>query len=118
MNPNNGPVSTNTHLSPIHTLKDQLQRVGVLTFTSTEYRRGAVGHIVLMRFADDVSQPARSAAIQAFLDLHGICVREGKPYIRSIEGGVQSSGEDADRGFEYAFVLHFNSEGDRNYYVG
>jgi len=111
-------VSIDTPRPLIDTLKEQLQRVGVATFTAPNYRRGSIGHIVLIRFADAVPASARTAAIQAFLDLRSACVREHKPYIRSIEVGAQSSGEGADRGFEYGFVLHFDSEGDRNYYVG
>lgn len=111
-------VSTDTHRSSIDTLKEELRRVGITTFTAPGYRRGTIGHIVLIRFADAVPASTRTAAIQAFLDLRSACVRDGKPYIRSIEAGAQSSGEGADRGFEYAFVLHFDSEGDRNYYVG
>jgi hypothetical protein len=111
-------VSTDTYRPPIDTLKEQLRRVGVTTFTAPSYRCGNVGHIVLIRFSDEVPASARTAAIQAFLALRSACVREDKPYIRSIEAGAQSSGEGADRGFEHAFVLHFDSEGDRNYYVG
>jgi hypothetical protein len=111
-------VSADTYRPPIDTLKEELRRVGVTTFTAPSYRRGTIGHIVLIRFADAVPASARTDAIQEFLDLCSACVREDKPYIRSIEAGAQSSGEGADRGFRYAFVLHFDSEGDRNYYVG
>jgi hypothetical protein len=111
-------LAAGTKRRPVDVLKDELQRVGLATFTAPGYRRGLVRHIVLLRFAETAAQSERDAAITSFLDLQHNCVREGKPYIRSIDYGAQCSGEGADWGFDYAFVLEFDSEGDRNYYVG
>ncbi len=99
-------------------LVDALVRVGTSTFTAPEYRPGIVRHIVLFEFADEVKQSERDDAVQRFLALKETCLRNGVPYILSIESGVQCSGEGANQGFEHAFLLTFASEGDRNFYVG
>jgi hypothetical protein len=99
-------------------LKDDLQRLGPKIFTASEYRRAIVRHIVLLRFASTVPEVQQQTLVQAFLDLREDCRRDGKPYIRAIEHGLQNSGEGADGAFEHAFLLSFDSEGDRNYYVG
>ncbi|WP_322015562.1 Dabb family protein [Paraburkholderia sp. J12] len=104
--------------SAADSLKDDLLRYGPKIFTASEYRRGIVRHIVLLCFANTVSEVQQNALVQAFLDLREDCRRDGKPYIRSIEHGLQSSGEGAHGAFEHAFLLSFDSEGDRNYYVG
>jgi hypothetical protein len=44
--------------------------------------------------------------------------RQGRRYIASIESGVQNSPEGLHRGLEHGFIVTFESEGDRNYYLG
>ncbi|MBZ5795245.1 Dabb family protein [Burkholderia contaminans] len=100
------------------TLRDALRQVGARAFTASDYRVGTVRHLVLLRFAERVPVALQREAVAAFLTLRDTCVRDGRPYIRSIEHGLQSSGEGADRGFEHAFLMSFDSEGDRNYYIG
>ncbi|WP_043301375.1 Dabb family protein [Burkholderia paludis] len=99
-------------------LGDELRQIGVRAFTAAGYRVGTVRHLVLLRFAERVPESLQREAVEAFLALRDSCVRDGRPYILSIEHGLQGSGEGADRGFEHAFLLSFASEGDRNYYVG
>ena len=44
--------------------------------------------------------------------------RADKPYTIDIIAGQQISGEAADGGFQQAFIVTFQSLGDRNFYVG
>jgi hypothetical protein len=73
---------------------------------------------VLFRYAETVTAEQRLEAKRRFLTLQSECVRDGHPYIVSIETGAQSSGEGADQGLEQGFIVTFASEGDRNFYVG
>ena len=47
------------------------------------------------------------------------CVKPdtGKPYIKSSKGGVDNSIEGLQGGITHAFVVEFESEEDREYYV-
>lgn len=98
-------------------LDEELKKVGVDRFVDRNYKTGVVRHIVLFRYRETVSKEDRNEVTRRFLDLKR-SLRKGVPYIVSIEEGAQISGENADRGFEQAFVVTFGSQGDRNYYVG
>lgn len=98
------------------TLLSELAEVGVERFTASDYRSGLVTHIVLLRFAQTVSQSTRLEVRDRFLALID-SERDGRSYIASIAGGEQLSGEPDNR-FDAAFVLTFDSLGDRNFYVG
>jgi hypothetical protein len=100
------------------TLKEELDRVGVEAFTARDYKPGRVVHIVLFAFRDDLSPAHLREAADRFLALADAPRDDGSPYILSIEAGTQHSGEDVGRGFDWAFVATFASEGDRNYYIG
>lgn len=95
----------------------ELDRVGVQAFTAGDYRPGPVVHIVLFRFADSATTEQRDHAIDFFRSLIG-SERNARPYIESISGGAQESGEEGANEFEYGFIVRFRSVGDRNYYVG
>ncbi|NRD73285.1 Dabb family protein [Shewanella sp. VB17] len=86
--------------------------------TAADYKPGKLQHIVLFRYDEQVTQAKRNEVVHAFLALQQACVRDGKPYIISIETGVQNSHEGVAHGFEDAFIVTLKSEGDRNYYVG
>jgi len=104
-------------LTPTEQLRAELEHVGVERFVASDYKPGRVRHIVLFRFKDTVSEIERAEVTQRFLALQ-YSLRQGKPYIVSIERGVQTSGESAGRDYQQAFLVTFRSEGDRNYYVG
>jgi hypothetical protein len=76
-----------------------------------------VRHIVLFRYKNGVSDNQKLNIVERFLSLKN-SLRNGMPYILSIEEGMQNSGEDVHGGFHQAFLMTFSSEGDRNYYVG
>ncbi len=105
-------------LSATERLKQELAAVGVEQFTASSYKPGTLRHVVLFRYAATVTTEQRLEAKRRFLALQGECLRDGRPYIVSIETGAQSSGEGADQGLEQGFIVTFASEGDRNFYVG
>lgn len=92
--------------------------LGERAFTARDYGPVPIRHIVLLRFANHVPAAQRERMIERFVLLKEDCRRDGRPYIRSLEYGRQESGEGNGFGFEHAFVLTFESEGDRNFYVG
>jgi len=112
-------ASAATTADPVaHRLSAEEQQVGVTTFTAPSYKPGTVRHMVLVRFRDGVSEAQRHSTIEKFLALQRQSLRNGKPYIRSIETGPQISGEGASQGLQQAFIVTFASEGDRNYFIG
>lgn len=99
-------------------LAQEQHKVGVEIFTSPNYRPRPLRHIVLFKYNDSVTPAQRAEVKQRFLALGAKALRQGRPYIVSIETGSQISGEGVDRGLDQAFIVTFRSEGDRNYYVG
>jgi hypothetical protein len=95
-----------------------LAEVGAETFVSRGHRPGTIRHIVLFRFRPTALVAEVDAVTARFLSLADECVRDGEPYIVSIETGPQISTEGAGEGFDRAFLLTFASEGDLNYYLG
>ena len=106
------------HMSAAETLKAELSKAGAAEITGRDYKSGTIRHIVLFRYKDDITESERAEIRRRFTALATDSLRDGKPYIVSIESGFQNSGEGADGGFEEAFLVTFRSEGDRNYYVG
>ncbi|AHI24851.1 hypothetical protein BGC31_06755 [Komagataeibacter xylinus] len=94
-------------------------QVGLVNFTSPAFHRGTVRHIVMFRFLPVITDAQRAEVVSRFMALRQISRRsDGSPVVASIETGAQMSGEGLDEGLQQAFVVTFNSEGDRNYYVG
>lgn len=106
-----GPVAGETLIQDKH-------KVDVATFVSPAYKPGLVRHIVLFRYRESITQQQLDEIQHLFLALKTTAQRQGHPYIRTIETGKQISGENTGHGMEQAFIVTFNSEGDRNYYVG
>lgn len=99
-------------------LATELAQIGPAAFTDPAYKPGIIRHIVLFRFKPGTTGETMRDVKRRFLALHTTAKRNGKPYITSIDAGFQNSGEGADHGFELGFIVTFQSEGDRNYYVG
>jgi hypothetical protein len=95
-----------------------LAEVGPERFTARDLRPGVLRHIVLIRFRPTALVAEAEEVVRRFLALGHECVRDGEPYIESIETGPQLSIEGAGEGFDRAFLLTFSSEGDLNYYLG
>lgn len=97
----------------------QAAQIGLRAFTAPDFHPGKVRHIVLMRFLPTITDAQRAEVVRRFMALGQVSRRDnGQQVIADIETGVQMSGEGVDQGFEQGFVVTFNSEGDRNYYVG
>jgi hypothetical protein len=99
-------------------LRNELSEVGSAQFTAPKYKPGKVEHVVLFSYTPATSQAVRDQIGERFRALATTAVRDGKPYIASIVDGTQNSGEQAGKDMQHGFIVTFNSEGDRNYYVG
>lgn len=99
-------------------LRQEIEAVGPAVFTGSGYKPGLIRHIVLFRYHSTTTSTQRQEIQRRLLSLKANARRQGRTYIQSIESGSQLSGEGADGGMEWAFVITFCSQGDRNYYVG
>lgn len=94
-------------------------QVGLPQFTSPSWRPGLLRHVVMFRYKPGTTAAMRGEVTMRFLRLAQDSRRpDGSHPVRSIEMGVQNSGEGADAGLQQAFIVTFASEGDRNFYVG
>lgn len=94
-------------------------QVGLAQFTSPGWRPGLVRHVVMFRYKPETTSATRAEITMRFLRLAQDSRRpDGSHPVRSIETGVQTSGEGVDGGLQQAFIVTFASEGDRNFYVG
>ncbi len=99
-------------------LEKEQQAVGTNYFTASNYKPGIIQHIVLFKYKKSVTEGQITEIRKRFINLKSGAKRNGHPYIERLEAGEQNSGENAHEGFRDAFVVTFQSEGDRNYYVG
>ena len=79
--------------------------------------KAPVWHIVLFKFKDDVTAEMRAEVAKRFEALES-AERDGKPYILDIVHGVQNSEEGVHKDYELGFIVKFENEDDRDYYVG
>lgn len=94
-------------------------QVGLPQFTSPSWRPGLLRHVVMFRYKPGTAAAMRAEVTMRFLRLAQDSRRpDGSHPVRSIEMGMQNSGEGADAGLQQAFIVTFASEGDRNFYVG
>ena len=94
-------------------------QVGLSQFTSPSWRPGLLRHVVMFRYKPGTAAAMRAEVTMRFLRLAQDSRRpDGSHPVRSIEMGMQNSGEGADAGLQQAFIVTFASEGDRNFYVG
>lgn len=98
--------------------KTAQQAIKPAIFTDPSYKPGIIRHIVLLRYKPEVSVAQRRAILERFVNMKSMAVRDGHPYILSIHAGAQKSTEDLGQGFDQVFIVKFQSEGDRNYYIG
>ena len=85
--------------------------------TDPGYRPGDLVHIVLFRLREGATDADRREVDRRFRALANT-ERNGRKYIRSLRSGPQISPEGHARGLELGFVVEFDSEGDRNWYLG
>lgn len=92
---------------------------GEARFTAPDYKPGTVRHMVMFQFKPSATQAQRAEVTQRFMALAQLSRRpDGTPVITALEAGPQDSGENADLGLDYGYLVSFKSAGDRNYYVG
>jgi hypothetical protein len=88
--------------------------VSILSFNAN----AVVKHFVAFKYKPTVTSSEKVNVINRFLSLKKLAIRNGQPYIISIETGKANSKEGADQGMEQGFIVTFKSESDRDYYVG
>ncbi|GMK59357.1 hypothetical protein CspeluHIS016_0703720 [Cutaneotrichosporon spelunceum] len=71
-------------------------------------------HIVAFKLADARHLPSLTSDMLALKER---CTLKGKPYIRSVVGGKQSSPEGKDGGMQVVFLLEFENQADADYYI-
>ncbi|EDU49111.1 stress responsive A B barrel domain containing protein [Pyrenophora tritici-repentis] len=78
-----------------------------------------VVHIVLFEWKSTASPEQISEACTRMLALKEDCIHptSQKPYIKSFSGGKNISPEGKSGNFTHGFVVEFESEEDRDYYV-
>lgn len=79
-----------------------------------------VRHLVFFRYKDGTDPADIEMITKRFLALKHECKRPDKTsrYVVSIDAGKANSHEGADLGLTHGFLVTFNSEYDRDYYVG
>lgn len=96
-----------------------VKQIGEQRFTAPDFRPGTVRHMVMFQFRPTATAAERQEVTRRFLELATHSRRpNGAPVVASLEAGPQNSGENADLGLDYGYLVTFRSEGDRNYYVG
>jgi hypothetical protein len=88
------------------------------TISASDYRQGTIRHLVLFKFKETTTIAIKQSVAQRFIAMQHDATRNGNEYIVSIEHGNQISCEAFGLGFEQGYIVTFQSEGDRNYYVG
>lgn len=100
-------------------VRAELKSVGAARFTAPDYKLGVVRHIVMFTFRPGTTAAQRAEVTRRFVALTTLSRRpDGKTVVTSIETGAQNSGENSDLGLEQGYLVTFQSEGDRNFYVG
>ncbi|KAI5824537.1 hypothetical protein K523DRAFT_420719 [Schizophyllum commune Tattone D] len=75
-------------------------------------------HVLAFNLIPSLSEADSKAVFDGIFNLKPTCVKpDGKTYIRSIKGGKQNSKEGADKGIKWVFIVEFENEEDRDYYV-
>ncbi|CAN8105248.1 unnamed protein product [Discula destructiva] len=76
-------------------------------------------HIVMLAFSPSTEAAQQQDAITRFLALKDNCVKADtkKPYIKTATGGKQNSPEDHSGGLTHIFMIEFENEEDRKYYL-
>ncbi|WP_338077287.1 Dabb family protein [Acetobacter cibinongensis] len=100
-------------------VQKDVAQVGEARFTAPDYKPGTVRHMVMFQFKPSATQAQRAEVTKRFMALAQLSRRpDGTSVIAALEAGPQNSGENADLGLDYGYLVSFKSAGDRNYYVG
>lgn len=93
--------------------------MGSITLSRSPPPPSPIVHIVHFRFYPTVSDEKRAAISKKFLSLQSACLSPvtQRPYIRSFTGGRDISIESLQKGYSHVFMLEFEDEHDRDWYV-
>ena len=82
-------------------------------------KRLSIIHVVHFRFYEHIPPAMRARKSKDFVALQSQCLhpKSRKPYIKSFTGGTDISVENLQRGYHTVFVLEFECEEDRDWYV-
>lgn len=113
------PATTPALDAAARAVRAELKSVGAARFTAPDYKLGVVRHMVMFTFRPGTTAAQRAEVTRRFVALTTLSRRpDGKTVVTSIETGAQNSGENSDLGLEQGYLVTFQSEGDRNFYVG
>jgi len=77
-----------------------------------------ITHIVMFALSPTSSLQSQQDLAARFLALKELCTKpDGSRYIKALTGGRQTSPEGKGKGLDYGFVLEFETEEDRKYYL-
>jgi len=79
----------------------------------------AIVHIVLFQFKPTVEEATVKDVSQRMLGLRQKCLHptSNQPYIKASVGGKDNSPEGQSGGLSHGFVVEFDNEEDRDYYL-
>lgn len=82
--------------------------------------QGLIKHAVFFRYKNEVkNKNSKLLEIRKkFLELKNKSLKDGNPYIVSIDSGYANSHEGLDQGLFDGYILTFKNIEDRDYYVG
>ncbi|KAF2719002.1 hypothetical protein K431DRAFT_287177 [Polychaeton citri CBS 116435] len=77
----------------------------------------SITHIVLFKYRPDITWAEFETHFEGFQALKTECLRNGKPYMKSMRMGKNRSWEPFHKGMTHGFVLEFESQDDLDYYL-
>ena len=77
-----------------------------------------IRHVVAFQYKAAVDEATKAQIAQEFIRLKDRALRDGRPYIVAIDGGRAISKEGFDRNLQWAFIVTFRTEADRDFFVG
>jgi hypothetical protein len=76
-----------------------------------------ITHIVLFKYRPNISWTDFENHFHSFTSLRTKCLRNGKPYMKSMRMGKNRSWEPFSKGMTHGFVLEFENQDDLDYYL-
>ena len=92
--------------------------VAMLGIMLTRAAFADIQHVVAFQYKAGVDDATKARIAQEFIQLKVRALRDGQPYIASIVGGRARSKEGFDRSLQWAFIVTFKTEADRDFFVG
>jgi len=77
-----------------------------------------IQHVLAFQYKTGVNDATQAQIAQELIGLQDRALRDGRPYIVSIVGGRAVSKEGLDRHLQWIFIVTFQTEADRDFFVG